>query len=54
MAQYYREVFAAKAEVELFKVENGKKKISTTILFGSWLGVIDEDSNGWLNVLKSR
>lgn len=51
MPQNYREVFASKGEVKVYKDENGKKKEFTTVLLGSWLGVIDEDNKGWLKVI---
>ena len=51
MPQYYREVFASKGEISVYKDENGKKEEFTTVLLGSWLGVIDEDHQGWLKVI---
>lgn len=52
MPEYYREVFAGEAETKLYREEGGDKKEFTSVLLGSWLGVIDEDDEGWLKVIN--
>ena len=49
MTEHFREVYAGKPETKLRKKPNGKS-IETTVLLGAWLGVVEENSDGWIKV----
>lgn len=50
MTTYIREVYAARPETRIYKSNSDHSSRVNTLLMGTWMGVVEEDGNGWLKV----
>ena len=50
MPDTIRDVFADRPETVLYRDKGNKRKKWSSVLLGSWLGVIEEPGDGWLKV----